>query len=172
MADFNIALKKTLVNEGGYSNNPNDLGGETNFGITKQTAIDNGYTGDMKDIPMNVVEKIYKEEYWDKMNLDNCDSQSIADMLFDCCVLFGVGIISIMLQKILNESIVEKLIVDGIIEDKTIIALNMVSHYNPANIIMFLRRDLISYCEKIVKNNPTQKEFLQGWLNRINREGV
>ena len=36
MADFNKAIDKVLVNEGGYVNDPNDAGGETKFGISKE----------------------------------------------------------------------------------------------------------------------------------------
>jgi len=35
MAEFNIALQKTLAHEGGYSNDPNDMGGETYKGISR-----------------------------------------------------------------------------------------------------------------------------------------
>ena len=34
MADFKQAIAKVLKNEGGYVDNPNDLGGTTNFGIS------------------------------------------------------------------------------------------------------------------------------------------
>ena len=40
-----------LVVEGGYVNHPSDPGGETNYGITKSTAVRHGYTGSMVDLP-------------------------------------------------------------------------------------------------------------------------
>ena len=36
MSDFNLAIPVVLENEGGYVNDPNDLGGETNYGISKR----------------------------------------------------------------------------------------------------------------------------------------
>ena len=40
MANFTIALKKVLKNEGGYANNPNDAGGETYKGISRNLKIE------------------------------------------------------------------------------------------------------------------------------------
>jgi len=39
MAEFNIALQKTFVYEGGYSNDPDDLGGETYKGISRASHL-------------------------------------------------------------------------------------------------------------------------------------
>lgn len=66
MAKSNYAscLRETLRHEGGYANNPADPGGETMYGIIKETAKDHGYTGPMKSIPMSVVESIYAQSYW------------------------------------------------------------------------------------------------------------
>ena len=45
---MNPVIDGILSIEGGYSNNPADRGGETNWGITKATARANGYQGEMK----------------------------------------------------------------------------------------------------------------------------
>ncbi|WP_083579019.1 glycosyl hydrolase 108 family protein [Tardibacter chloracetimidivorans] len=45
-------LNALLHREGGYVNNPNDTGGETNWGITRGVAVANGYSGPMKDLPL------------------------------------------------------------------------------------------------------------------------
>ena len=36
LTTFNNIIEVVLKHEGGYVNDPNDLGGETNFGITKR----------------------------------------------------------------------------------------------------------------------------------------
>ena len=43
-------IEATVQKEGGYSNNPNDSGGETMWGITAAVAREVGYTGAMKDM--------------------------------------------------------------------------------------------------------------------------
>lgn len=52
--------------EGGWSNDPNDPGGETNHGITKKTAVAAGYTGSMKDMTMDQAAQIYMRDYIQK----------------------------------------------------------------------------------------------------------
>ncbi|AHI60141.1 endolysin [Erwinia phage Ea9-2] len=52
--------------EGGYVNDPKDPGGETNHGITKQVAQQNGYTGAMKDLTMEMAGSIYYKDYIEK----------------------------------------------------------------------------------------------------------
>ena len=69
MAEFGVALKETLENEGRYSNRANDAGGETMYGITKWTAIRYGYFGRMKNMSIEIANSIYKMEYWDRLRL-------------------------------------------------------------------------------------------------------
>ena len=45
---FTKFIDRVLSHEGGYVNHPKDPGGETNWGITKRTALANGYTGAMR----------------------------------------------------------------------------------------------------------------------------
>lgn len=49
--------------EGGYSNNPKDPGGETNHGITIAVARESGYMGSMKDLPKEIAQEIYIDNY-------------------------------------------------------------------------------------------------------------
>jgi len=78
LADFEKAVAKTLSLEGGYVNDPADPGGPTKYGITEATARAHGYIGDMRDLPLDLAKKIYKESYWDVARLDEVDSQLIA----------------------------------------------------------------------------------------------
>jgi len=63
MADFNQAIEKTLVNEGGYINDPLDAGGKTKFGISKRSYPD----VDIKNLTVDGAKSIYKKDYWDKL---------------------------------------------------------------------------------------------------------
>lgn len=49
--------------EGGYVNDPKDPGGETNHGITVAVARQNGYKGSMKDLPAELAQQIYYQDY-------------------------------------------------------------------------------------------------------------
>lgn len=91
MEYFKQALELVLDHEGGYSNHKDDKGGETNYGITKLQAVECGYHGDMKQIPMDVVERIYKKHYWDIMELDSVAEYSpeLAIEMFESGVNVG-----------------------------------------------------------------------------------
>ena len=59
------ALKILAKHEGGYVNDPEDPGGETNWGVTVAVARANGYHGPMIDMPVEFAAKIYAKDYWD-----------------------------------------------------------------------------------------------------------
>ena len=54
---------------------------------------------------------------------------------------------------------------DGIVGDKTIFAVNA---YNQRDLFDYIKTERIAFVHNIVENNPSQKKFLQGWVNRIN----
>ena len=120
MADFKKAWAKTSTNEGGYINNSKDSGKETYRGITivsnpkwsgwdvvHKAILDLGIH-DTLDCPKDVrskidaklaeipeldelVQSIYKKNYWDPLNLDNEPDQLIAEQVFDSAVNLGVA---------------------------------------------------------------------------------
>lgn len=116
MADFKAAIPTVLRHEGvsfdatgnpvqgktGWVNHVDDPGGETNYGITKAVAMQNGFIGDMKDIPYETVLRIYKMKYWDAVRGDGIPDQRLALELFDTAVNAGVGTAVRFLQRVLN----------------------------------------------------------------------
>ena len=163
MADINISLKITLEYEGGYSNNPNDPGGETNYGITKKTALNYGYDGDMHNIPMDLVTHIYKTGYWDTLNLDTIVNQNIANNIFDTAVNEGTRTSAKMAQSACNNSWPQVIEVDGNLGPLTIGIINMVK----PNVFIYHFRELrITRYQELVTKDPKLKEFLHGWLKR------
>lgn len=59
-------LVSVFAVEGGYTNDPQDPGGETNHGITKSVAVTHGYTAPMKELPVEVAQDIYITDYMEK----------------------------------------------------------------------------------------------------------
>jgi len=68
---FDIAFAALIENEGSYSNNPNDPGQETMWGITAHVARENGYTGAMRDLPIETAKSIARSKYWDPIGGDD-----------------------------------------------------------------------------------------------------
>jgi lysozyme family protein len=97
-------IAAVLVAEGGYVNNPKDPGGETNLGITKQVAVQHGYTGPMKQLPKELAESIYYESYIVKPGYQPFVEMApaVAEELVDTGVNTGPGRPSRWLQTALN----------------------------------------------------------------------
>ena len=58
--NFDDAFTRLLGNEGGYTNNPNDPGGETNWGISKRSYPD----VDIKNLTQEGAKAIYLRDFW------------------------------------------------------------------------------------------------------------
>ncbi len=187
MADFNIAYKITLVNEGGYSNVSGDLGGETYRGIARNyhpkwdgwATIDSIKKANpfltrkeldarLAAIPelQTSVKNFFKVNFWDINWLDKFNSQDIANELYDTGVNFGPGRALKMLQEAVNFTRTDvTLDVDGAIGNNTLNATN--SHADTK--LLFKGMNLLqgeAYIEAWRKNS-IQEKFIKGWFTRI-----
>lgn len=120
MGDFKKSWPKTSRNEGGFVNNSRDKGKMTYRGIASSffpkwegwmtvnaaiAALGIGETLDCSpDIRRKIdaalsknsaldemVQRFYKKEFWDKLDLDKEEDQLICDEVFDTAVNMGVG---------------------------------------------------------------------------------
>ena len=83
--NFETALHLTLEFEGGYSQDPLDPGGETNYGISKKSYPEE----DIKNITPDRVREIYKKDYWDKSGCNGLASP-LDIFVFDAAVNMGI----------------------------------------------------------------------------------
>ncbi|MCJ0830424.1 hypothetical protein MN869_18580 [Acinetobacter sp. NIPH1876] len=150
---FQDALKRVLLHEGGYVNHPSDPGGETNYGITKATAQNYGYKGSMKNIPMDMVERIYKNQFWDALS---CDSfpYSFAFQYFDAGVNHGL----VNARKILQRALGVK--DDGIVGA---ITLNEIRKQPQFALINLFNAERVLFYTRI----KTFNTFGKGWMSRV-----
>lgn len=154
---FEICLPIILTAEGGYSNRPQDHGGATNCGITEANARDYGYGGDMRDIPADVVSRIYLSEYWNKVHAASVPVP--ADLvIFDAAVNEGVTEAVRQLQRAVGQQ------VDGIYGEHTAAAVSFANGKSLAMTLLDLRAN---FYNAIVAREPSQHVFLAGWLNRV-----
>jgi lysozyme family protein len=96
--DFPTAFGLLIGNEGGYSNDPADPGGETMYGVTARVARANGYTGAMKDLQLLTAQQIAKAEYWDKAHCDEIPDGIRFDV-FDTAYNSGVHEAIVLVQR-------------------------------------------------------------------------
>lgn len=64
--NFNQAIERVLGHEGGYVNNPNDPGGETQWGISKRSYPE----VDIKALTRDDAKLIYFNDFWTRVNAD------------------------------------------------------------------------------------------------------
>lgn len=157
------ALTFTLPHEGGFVNNPVDIGGATNKGITQRTydafRIDRNLpTKGVELISDQEVYEIYFERYWQPSQAALM-TLPLAVVHFDTAVLFGVGGAIEFLQEALG------ITADGAFGPQTKSILEANNSKATAEKIIDGR---ISYHKNFVARNPSQRIFLDGWLNRAN----
>jgi lysozyme family protein len=166
MANFTEAIKKTLSWEGGYSDIAEDAGKITYQGLSRihnptwegWKVLDtlNPKHGQIYPQLTQMVHNHYKSYYWDKNRIGEICNDKVAGFLFDFTVNSGGNAIK-SIQRIIGVKD------DGVIGDKTIQAIN---NYN-GDLFNQLKQARLKFVEDIVKRNPGQKKFLQGWRNRI-----
>lgn len=125
MANFDKEFDKLILSEGGYVNDKDDAGGETYLGISRKNnpnwigweIIDKekkkGISGITKRLKSNIslTEKaklLYKQKYWDILELDDIPNQAIAHHIFDTCVNCGKTVAISLAQKVLMMSVTGK----------------------------------------------------------------
>jgi len=146
--DFQSSLSFVLGAEGGFSNDPADRGGATNFGITQATysawlTAHGMADARVKEISEEYAEAIYLENYW---NAGACQAlpSPLNLIQFDSVVNHGLGGARPMLTSAL--------------------AFPGATVEQEAFALLALRDNLY---RRIVGRDPTQDKFLKGWLNRL-----
>ncbi len=93
-----------LANEEDYVNNPNDVGGETNHGITTATARSQGVKGPMSAMTQDFAFEVYWRRYVIAPGFDQIATVSmpIAAELVDAGVNMGPDVATVSLQRSLN----------------------------------------------------------------------
>lgn len=152
--------------EGGFVNDPNDLGGATNKGITIGTYTDycrrKGYPRPTIDRLNRISEKewyeIFKTMYWDRCRADEIKSQNVANMLVDW--YWGSGIHATKaIQRIVGVT------PDGIIGR---VSLEAINKSDPVTLWASLRCARREFYHRIAHARPANRKYLRGWLNRLN----
>jgi lysozyme family protein len=148
---FDDAFDALLGHEGGYSNHPDDPGGETMWGVTARVARGYGYRGEMRNLPRETAKAIYRKLYWTPLGLDQFDPR-IAFQCFDANVNGGKPVL--WMQQAAGAY------ADGILGPAT---MRAVAACDPD---VFCRR-FNSYRLAYLTNIKTWPTFGRGWARRV-----
>jgi lysozyme family protein len=150
--------------EGGYTNNSNDAGGPTNFGITaadlgRFLGLQGPATADqVRAMTRAQALDIYRSDYLTGPRFDQIADDSLRFVVIDSGVLFGTGRAGRWLPQALQVT------ADGIIGEQTLAALRACP--DPAKLARAVLALRFCAVGDIVAGNPSQIVFLRGWLNR------
>ena len=153
LTTFNKIIEVVLKHEGGYVNDPDDLGGETKYGITKRF-----YPNvDIKNLTKEQAKTIYHTDYW---RMAKCDEvpPHLRHIYFDMVVNFGKrGAVKVLQQAAVAKG--HKIAVDGGIGPNTLKAIKNVE-------VDRVRAYRVLKFANIVIKKPTQEKFWLGWFRR------
>jgi lysozyme family protein len=149
MAIFEDAIPTVLENEGGYVNDPNDPGGETNFGISKRAYP----LLDIKNLTKEGATAIYLRDFW---RFGGIQSQSVATKVFDMYVPAKHNAIKV-LQGLVGAT------EDGAYGSETERLVNL---EDAARLLANFRIGMVQYYIGVAQANPAEAKFLAGWLKR------
>lgn len=170
----------------GFANDPVDTGGATMVGVTldtfkayrKKKGKKAPTVQDLKNISYDEWRDILKTMYWDKMQADRIENQSIANLCVNTVWGSGAGYIK-KIQEVCGVT------PDGVVGNITLKSINENPHPDWLFQRLWDRRK--KYFEDIVERSVkdyekklgreateaeklkhTKKKFLKGWLNRLN----
>lgn len=155
---FNKCLAFTLNWEGGFVNNPADLGGATNHGITQATynmfrSYHKLLYQSVELISMVEVQEIYQQMYW-APSYGYLFTTGLSLALFDTYVQF-------------SPSSFQKFVIRAMGSPTGSVYWNLKT-CNQEQTALNLCDIRLAYRDQRVKQDPTQAQFLEGWKRRDN----
>jgi lysozyme family protein len=147
---FDQAFELLIPREGEYSNNPNDPGGETKFGISKRA-----YPHlDIKSLTLEAAKAIYRQDYWNKALCPSLPDP-LQFQVFDTAVNSGPRQATALLQRALGVAD------DGTAGPKTLEALSKINSVAELS-VRFLAARL-----RFMTGLSGWEHFGKGWARRI-----
>ena len=159
-AEFQKILNEYIIpNEGGYNNDPDDTGGETNMGIAQKYHPNE----DIKGMTRERANAIYYRDYYNWNGLNKLP-YPIRGFVVD----YGLPTNPQYALKTVHNVL-------GIPQDAKIIGpttLGIFENYTDEDYNDFLekyRAEMKNHFNEIAQRNPQKRKFLRGWLNRANK---
>lgn len=154
---YDESLRRLLVHEGGYTNNPHDPGGPTNFGITiydyRKYVKPGASAADVRAMKVDEAKAIYRAKYWDAQRCDELPA-GVDYCVFDYGVNSGIGRSKKVLQRIVG------IPADGALGPAT---MKAVAATDPKKIIIDMQAERLRFLKRL----RTWPVFGRGWGRRV-----
>ncbi len=171
MTDVAKLIDDVLRREGGFVDHPADRGGPTKFGITQKTLSD--YIGraalrsEVTNLSEDVARDIYERNYFYAPRIDRLP-EPIQPFLFDCAVNHGPRQAVRFVQRVCNAvGRQPPLIEDGAMGPNTRRGAEWAQAQMGELFLAALVEERRNFYYLIVQMRPSQRAFLNGWLNRV-----
>lgn len=143
---------------GAYTNDPDDSGGETKWGISKRAHSHLN----IKAITYNQAVEIYRTQYWNEL-YDYILCTMCAFKLFDLGILTGTKSAVRLLQKSVKRCGFH-IRVDGVFGPLTLTAINNIK---PEQLYEVYIKTFDTWFRRLVIRVVKNRKYLNGWLNRL-----
>jgi lysozyme family protein len=150
-------IDNVLRREGGSkkTDDPLDGGGRTQYGISEASNPEAWADNEVTEAEARA---IYEAKYLKGPGFDKISDPRLRDLLVDFGVTSGPALAIMKLQEIVKTK------VDGVLGPKTLVAL---ATWEPRRLSNKLALARIQMTGRIIKRDPSQIRFLEGWLNRF-----
>jgi lysozyme family protein len=140
--------------EGAPTNDPNDSGGRTQFGISESANPEAWVDGKVTE---EEAREIYERKYVRGPGFDKVSDLTLKSQLIDFGVTSGPQLAIMKLQEILHVK------VDGVLGPLTLAAINTL-HPEAVNGLLVISR--VKMICRLVQKVPTNLKYLTGWVTR------
>jgi lysozyme family protein len=141
---FDIIIGVILKHEGGYVNDPDDLGGETKYGISKRSFPN----VDIKNLTKAEAIEIYRNNYYIPLEIDKFTNINLALNFMDMAVNAGTNNAKALLKK-----------------------AKEIQKTSSSDIVTIYKALRVEYYKDVAKLRNNHK-FLAGWLNRVKTSNI
>ena len=149
LKDWFDVIDRTLQEEGGYSNDPKDPGGETNWGISKRAYP----LEDIKNLTRPEAVRLYYNDFWQAPGIAQLPIE-LAFQVFDCGVNVGTTMAVRMLQSVVGVP------ADGQVGPQTRAAVSAL----PLAVVIL---GFLSLRQGFYLNSHNWETFGKGWTARV-----
>lgn len=170
---FKIAMQTVYKHEGHLSNDSDDPGGITNYGISlrylRASHIDINNDGkidknDIIKLTMTEADSIYFKQWYLQYHYNLLTNQKILTKILDLSVNVGACEAHKLIKRAINLSLItSNILINCELEDNYLRLINTIS---PTIMDLNLISQQEKFYQTIVKNNPALHVFLKGWLAR------
>lgn len=172
-SSFEQAVAVVFKHEGGWVNNPNDPGGETNMGITIRRIKEEGMgaadvglanlePGCLHKLTKWTATKLYWMWFWDRYGYARLNDQRVATKVFDCAVNTGGYRAHVIAQEAIGD-VATAVKIDGVFGPATVAAINAI---DPHVFVGAFARRQADFYKRLIAQRPTLAEFGRNWAKR------